>query len=72
MTLQPRPASEAASCDPYAVAARDSAARSCPWDGRSKGVAAPWELRSDGHQSLPGGHHLVTERAARHSTHTHA
>jgi hypothetical protein len=27
MTLQPRPASEAASCDPYAVAARDPAAR---------------------------------------------
>jgi len=73
MTLQPRPASEAASCDPYAVAARDQAARSCPWDGPVYGVwAALWELRSDGHQGLPGGHHLVTERAARHSTHTHA
>jgi hypothetical protein len=41
MTLQPRPASEAASCDPYAVAARDPAARSCPWDGRSKGCGRP-------------------------------
>src|SRR5260370_1445857 len=61
MTLQPRPASEAANCDPYAVAARDPAARLCTWDGRSKG-ARPWELRSDGHQGLPGDHHLVTER----------
>ena len=33
MTLQPRPASEAANCDPYAIAARDPAARSCTWDG---------------------------------------
>ncbi len=41
MTLQPRPASEAASCDPYAVAARDPAARSCPWDGRSTGCGRP-------------------------------
>src|SRR5947209_7260479 len=41
MTLQPRPASEAASCDPYAVAARDPAARSCPWDGRSAGCGRP-------------------------------
>lgn len=24
--------------------------------------ADPWELRSDSHQGLPGGHHLVTER----------
>ena len=62
MTLQPRRASEVASCDPYAVAVRDPAARSCPWDGRSKGVGGPMEARSDGHQGLPGGHHLVTER----------
>jgi hypothetical protein len=41
MTLQPRPASEAASCDPYAVAARDPAARSCPWDGRSTECGPP-------------------------------
>src|SRR5260370_34711412 len=41
MPLQPRPASEAASCDPYAVAARDPAARSCPWDGRSTGCGRP-------------------------------
>ena len=41
MTLQPRPASEAASCDPYAVAARDPAARSCPWDGWSTGCGRP-------------------------------
>ncbi len=41
MRLQPRPASEAASCDPYAVAARDPAARSCPWDRRSTGCVRP-------------------------------
>ena len=41
MTLQPRPASEAASCGPYAVAARDPAARSCPWDGRPTGCGRP-------------------------------
>ena len=44
MTLQPRPASEAASCDPYAVAARDPAARSCPWDGRSTELLEPLDL----------------------------
>jgi hypothetical protein len=63
MTLQPRPASEAASCDPYAVAARDPAARSCPWDGRSTGCGRPQgSCAVTGHQGLPGGHHLVTER----------
>src|SRR6266849_9734452 len=36
----PRPASEAANCDPYAVAARDPAARSCTWNGRPIGCAA--------------------------------
>ena len=49
MTFQPRRASEAASCDPYAVAARDPAVRSCPWDGPVYWVWADlWELRSDG------------------------
>ena len=43
MTLQPHSASEVASCDPYAVAVRDPAARSCPWDGRSKAVGGPME-----------------------------
>jgi len=63
MTLQPRPASEAASCDPYAVAARDPAVRSCPWDGRSTRCGRPHgSCAVTGHQGLPGGHHLVTER----------
>ena len=63
MTLQPRPASEVASCDPYAVAVRDPAARSCPWDGRFYRVwAAHGSCAVTGHKGLLGGHHLVTER----------